>query len=482
MPIAVIATIVDRAAGLNGRRCAPITAGMADHLRPATDAAPQTFAVGEVVAALSHALDLTEGQPPGHARRSCLVALRLAEAIGLTADERTSLYYAMLLKDAGCSSSAARMAEIFAADDLELKRIAKRIDWASPKEAIGMVVREAGRNDSSLVRARRVLTALRDLARESNLSVETRCDRGARIVTMLEFPAAAADAVRYLDEHWDGRGQPYKLRGADIPVLARVACLAQTAEVFIAQDGVEAAREMVRARHGRWFDPAVADAFLALPDADALFADLAADRFASAPADGELVSADDDRIDRIAEAFASMIDAKSPFTASHSDRVAGYAGGIGRELGWRERDLRDLRRAGLLHDIGKLGVSNSILDKPGKLTAEEFGAIRRHPRDTEAILRRVPIFAPLAAAAAAHHERVDGRGYHRGLAGDGIPVMSRVLACADVYDALTARRPYREPMPSDAALALMRNDVGAAFFAEPFAALCAHVEALPLAA
>ena len=122
----------------------PITVEMTAHLRSAPEPAPQTFAVGEVVAALSHALDLTEGQPPGHAKRSCLIALRLADALMLTAAERTSLYYAMLLKDAGCSSSAARMAEIFAADDLELKRIAKRIDWARPSAAIGMVVREAG--------------------------------------------------------------------------------------------------------------------------------------------------------------------------------------------------------------------------------------------------------------------------------------------------------------------------------------------------
>jgi HD-GYP domain-containing protein (c-di-GMP phosphodiesterase class II) len=455
---------------------------MAAHLRPASDPAPQTFAVGEVVAALSHALDLTEGQPPGHAQRSCLIALRLAEALTLSADERTSLYYAMLLKDAGCSSSAARMAEIFAADDIELKRIAKRIDWASPRHAVGFVAREAGRNDSSLVRARRVLTALRDMAREGNLAVETRCDRGARIVTMLEFPAAAADAVRHLDEHWDGRGQPSRLRGEQIPILARIACLAQTADVFIAQDGLAAAREMVRARRGRWFDPAVADAFLALPDSDTLFADLAGERFAAAPADGGLVAADDGRIDRIAEAFASMIDAKSPFTASHSDRVAGYAVGIGRELGFGPAQLRDLRRAGLLHDIGKLGVSNSILDKPGRLTDAEYELVKRHPRDTEAILQHVPIFSGLAVAAGAHHERVDGRGYHRGIAGEAIPAISRVLACADVYDALTARRPYRDPMPVADALALMRGDVGTAFFAEPFAALRAHVAALPLAA
>jgi HD-GYP domain-containing protein (c-di-GMP phosphodiesterase class II) len=454
---------------------------MTPSLRLLPDAPPPTFAVGEVVAALSHALDLTEGQPPGHAKRSCLIALRLADALALTAADRSDLYYAMLLKDAGCSSSAARMAEIFAADDLELKRIAKRLDFTSPRQAIGFTMRQAGRADSSLVRARRVLSALRDMAREGNLVVETRCDRGAQIVSMLEFPDAAADAVRYLDEHWDGRGQPYKLRGDAIPILARIACLAQTADVFITHDGLDAAREMVRVRRGRWFDPEVADAFLALPDSDPLFADLTMGHDAPPPPGGP-VSADDARVDRIAEAFASMIDAKSPYTASHSDRVAVYAVGIGRALGWGERDLRDLRRAGLLHDIGKLGVSNSILDKPGKLTTAEYDTVKRHPRDTEEILRHVPIFSGLAEAAAAHHERPDGRGYHRGLRGDAIPPISRVLACADVYDALTASRPYRDPMTSADALKLMRAEVGSAFFAEPFAGLEAHVAGLAIAA
>jgi HD-GYP domain-containing protein (c-di-GMP phosphodiesterase class II) len=454
---------------------------MTASLRLLPDSPLPTFAVGEVVAALSHALDLTEGQPPGHARRSCLIALRLADALKLTDAERSSLYYAMLLKDAGCSSSSARMTEIFAADDLELKRIAKSIDFTSPRQAIGFTMREAGRGDLSLSRARRVLTALRGMASEGSLMVETRCERGADIVKMLDFPDTAADAVRYLDEHWDGRGQPYKLCGDAIPVLARIACLAQTADVFITQGGLAAAREMVRVRRGRWFDPKVADAFASLPDSDPLFADLTLGRDAPVPAGGP-VSADDARVDRIAEAFASMIDAKSPYTASHSERVAAYAVGIGRELGWGEGELRDLRRAGLLHDIGKLGVSNSILDKPGKLTAAEYDLVKRHPRDTEAILRHVPIFSGLAEAAAGHHERPDGRGYHLGLSGDAIPPISRVLACADVYDALTASRPYRDPMSSADALDLIRREVGSAFFAEPFAALDVHVASLRLAA
>jgi hypothetical protein len=141
---------------------------MTASLRLLPDPQPPTFAVGEVVAALSHALDLTEGQPPGHARRSCLIALRLADALALPEGDRASLYYAMLLKDAGCSSSSARMTEIFAADDLELKRIAKSIDFTSPRQAIAFTMREAGRGDSTLSRARRVLTALRGMAQEGS--------------------------------------------------------------------------------------------------------------------------------------------------------------------------------------------------------------------------------------------------------------------------------------------------------------------------
>jgi HD-GYP domain-containing protein (c-di-GMP phosphodiesterase class II) len=288
---------------------------------------------------------------------------------------------------------------------------------------------------------------------------------------MLEFPDAAADAVRYLDEHWDGRGQPYKLRGDAIPILARIACLAQTAEVFIAQDGPRAAREMVRVRRGRWFDPQVADAFLALPDSDVLFADLAGDRFAEAPVENALVSADDGRIDRIAEAFASMIDAKSPFTASHSERVSAYAVGIGRTLGWEERDLRDLRRAGLLHDIGKLGVSNTILDKPGKLDDDEFAAIKRHPVLTERILAHVPAFAPIALASAAHHEKLNGSGYPYNLEGPQLTPYSRALAVADVYEALTADRPYRDGMAPEQALEIMRRDAGQHLCGDTLAAL-----------
>ena len=430
--------------------------------------------LAEVIAALSHALDLTEGQPVGHAQRTCAIGMELGERLDLPGEQRRALLYALLLKDAGCSSSAARMTELFAADDLALKHAFKRVDFSSLSEVVAFAARHTAPGSPPLARAAQLLRALRGFRAEGQAIVETRCERGANVVAMLGCPPAVAEAVRALDEHWDGSGRPRGLTGDAIPLLARIACLAQVAEVFHAADGREAAREVVRARRGRWFDPEVADAFLAIRDGAGLWRRLADGEVAGLLAEAEDVpedAADEARLDLIAEAFAEVIDAKSPYTASHSEGVAAYAVAIGERLGMGAEDLRSLRRAGLLHDIGKLGVSNAILDKPGRLTPAEVEAVRRHPRHTFEILSRVSAFADIAAPAAAHHERLDGRGYHLGLAADRLGPMARALAVADVYEALTADRPYRAAMEPERALGILRADAGTAFDGACVAAL-----------
>lgn len=430
--------------------------------------ASNDVALSGVVAALSHALDLTEGQPRGHAGRTCLLGMRLARDIRLPAAQRPSLYYALLLKDAGCSSSSARMSEIFGGvDDLELKRAGKLVDFSRPSEALRFVRDHAGSGTRGVRHAREVIVAAIQFAASGGAIVEARCDRGARIVAGLGFPDAAAEAVRALDEHWDGTGRPARLEGEAIPILARIACLAQTVDVFLTAFGRTAARDMVRDRHGRWFDPDIASAFLAIRDGDAIWTDLDAANDPSAvaeaaPDNGIRVAGDDD-LDRIAAAFAEVIDAKSPYTFNHSTGVAAYAATLGHELGMPQDEIRSLRRAALLHDIGKLGVPNTILDKPGKLTDEEFATVRSHPRHTEEILSKVAAFAPIAFVAGAHHERLDGRGYHRGIGGDQLPIEARILAVADVFEAMSADRPYRAGMSIDRILGIMREDVGSAF-------------------
>jgi putative nucleotidyltransferase with HDIG domain len=435
---------------------------------------PETIPLSEVISALSSALDITEGQPEGHAVRSCLIGMRVAREIGLGAEERSHLFYALLLKDLGCSSNAARTCALFGADDLEVKRSWKTTDWSNAWEAFVHVARNAEPDASPLARARRVLSfAVAGPVGEE--LVQTRCERGADIARMLELAEPTAAAIRALDEHWDGRGKPDGLRGDAIPLLARIASLAQTTDVFHTAYGRDAALAMARERAGRWFDPQLVAA-LESTRADSAFwerlhaPDLRADVAALEPADRVLV-ADETRLDRIAEGFARVIDAKSPYTFHHSEGVAEYADGMASVLGWDAAERRELRRAALLHDIGKLGVSNRILDKPGRLTDDEMAAVRLHPEYTERILGRVTRFRELARVAGAHHERMDGKGYHRGVPAGGLPVAARLLAVADVCEALSAARPYRPALALEEVLRIMRSQVGPGLCPESFAAL-----------
>ena len=220
------------------------------------------IALSGLIGALSYALDLTEGEPPGHAARSCLIGMRVAEQLGLGAEERSDLFYALLLKDAGCSANSARMAALFAADDHEIKRTSKRVDWSRPFSAFVWSLRTVASGKGLRARAER-LRAIHDEGEVTRSLMQARCDRGAEIARMLGFSEATAEAIRALDEHWDGRGQPRGLRGTEIPLAGRILCLAQTIEVFHRARGVGPAYRLAVRRSGHWFDPALVDALSA---------------------------------------------------------------------------------------------------------------------------------------------------------------------------------------------------------------------------
>jgi putative nucleotidyltransferase with HDIG domain len=390
--------------------------------------------------------------------------MRLAEVVRLTDQERSALFYALLLKDLGCSSNAARLCSLFAADDLTLKRAHKLTDWTSRLASVGYALSHTAPNRNPIARAWYVLqlgTGERGSGREMTA---TRCERGADIAGMLGLDRATQHAIRALDEHWDGSGIPLGLKGNDIPLLGRIAGLAQTVEVFAHAFGPDAAHEIAHRRRGRWFDPELVSALQSFRDDNGFWSTIGAVDAIDQVGDWEpadrVILADDERLDGVAEAFARVVDAKSPYTARHSEGVANIAVGMARAMGLNKDDQTTLRRAGLLHDIGKLGVSNLILDKPGKLSPMEMDEMRKHPRYTREILERVTRFRAFAGIAAAHHERLDGRGYHVGLEAGDLCQLSRILAVADICEALSAERPYRAAMPEEQVLDIMGEMVG----------------------
>ncbi len=428
---------------------------MTDNVVPVT--------LAEILTSLSVALDLVEGQPQGHAVRTCLLAMRIGEQLGLSEHDRTRLYFASILKDAGCSNNAARVHKVFGGDEHLVKHDVKLVDWSDPVVSLKFALGHTEVGGSIGRKLRRMLGNLAPPAKIMDEVTMARCSRGAEIARSLGFDEDVASAVRDLDEHWDGGGSPRHKRGEEIPMLARLVGLAQTLEVFAAALGRDAALDMVRDRSGRWFDPETCEAVLSLKD-DPIWKRHAAfleEGTSLLPVPEAAQQASPADIDRVCQAFAQIVDAKSAHTGEHSSRVTDYAVTLGADFGLDRVRLLELKRAALLHDIGKLGVPNGILDKPGRLTDDEFGRIKLHPMYSFRILHRIRGFERLAEIASAHHERLDGRGYWRGLDARRLDLEMRILAAADVFDALCASRPYRDAMPVEKALAIMRQDAGA---------------------
>lgn len=419
--------------------------------------------LSEVLSALSHALDLTEGQPLGHTVRSCVIGMRIAESLDLTPSDRSSLYYALLLKDAGCSSNAARMAALFGSDDQYVKPRMKVVDWHKRMRLAAHTMRHCAVDGSMLDKARHFLAIARTEGMTRDL-IAVRCERGADIAQRLGFSDATTSAIRSLDEHWCGLGHAEGLAGEEIPLLARIAGLAQTVEAIHASGNVVTALDVVEQRRGSWFEPRLVDIVLGWRRDrawwNALRGDAAYEMVLAAEPEDVTRYVDEPGLDAIALAFAEIIDTKSPFTFRHSTSVAEYARAIAYRLNVPAGDIRRLYRAALLHDIGKLGVSSRILEKSAPLSSAERTTLQTHPVHTLSILERVSAFRDFARVAALHHEKLDGSGYPWGVRAPELDQLSRIVAVADMYEALIADRPYRGAMPHDDAMLFLRSQRG----------------------
>lgn len=422
--------------------------------------------LSEVIAALSFALDLTEGQPAGHSIRCCWIGMHIGEKLGLTQHEQWNLYYTLLLKDAGCSSNAARLYELYGGDERKIKHDFKTVDNNDVQQITKFVISHTGIGEGLITKIKRLYKLSKHGEEYATELIETRCERGADIAIRLGFNDSIADGIRYLDEHWNGQGKPYKKAGNDIPVISQIALLSQVADVFFMSGDKESSLNQVQHRAGSWFNPELVKIFHDLSNNDAFWEKLGQDDLQNEITKLEpsslAMKVTEARLDDITAAFGMIVDAKSPFTYNHSSRVALYTDAIADYFDYAEDHRAYLRRGALLHDIGKLGISNDILDKPGKLTDDEWALMHQHSLYTEEILLHLSPFTTLAKMAGAHHERLDGKGYPYGLNASDIHMDTRIITVADIFDAITAARPYRGPIPVDKSLEIMTQECGTA--------------------
>ncbi len=419
--------------------------------------------VAEVVAALSQALDLSTGQPPGHSIRCCILAMRIAKEIKLPPQAQTDLFYATLLKDAGCSTNASAMFHALQGDEIKAKRDVKTTDWTSTSwETLQYALSHVAKGKPFLARVRALVQLATNQKKHTEHVIKIRCERGAAIARLMGLTEATAQAINCLDEHWDGQGHPDGLKQTEIPIHSRIMLLVQTLEVFLTQHGADAAVQVVNKRSRKWFDPGLIQVVNALAFRGDLWKALDGEAVTkwclSLEPEQRTLIPGDQVMDNICVAFASIVDAKSPFTFNHSNGVAHAAVAIGRTLGLSRERVLFLRHAALLHDLGKLSVPNTILEKPGKLDATEWESMRLHPFYTWKVLNMVPGLEEITEVTASHHEKLDGTGYYRGLSSSQLSLEARILTVADIFDALSANRPYREGLPLETVFKIMRKD------------------------
>lgn len=435
--------------------------------------------MAEVLVPMSRALDIVEGHAVGHNIRACLIGMRLGEVAGLTESQLADLYYALLLKDAGGSSNAARVSELFGGDDHRVKQRLRYLDWHDRRQLALESWRQAVHGKTLRSRVGRFIGVARDAHPVREL-VAMRARRGADLASRIGLNEGTVNAILSIDERWNGSGYPAQARGDAIPLLARIINVAQSIEGPLKREGLEAAESLLTARRGQWFDPTLADATVELLRDDQLRA-LLVSAEASAHVIGLEPAArarrvDDDGLDAVALAFADIVDAKSRYTGGHSRRVGDIARTVGAQLGFGVDEGRSVHRAGLLHDLGMLGVSSRILDKCGKLTKAERAEIEHHSVHTMEVLRQVSVFADLAMPAALHHEKLDGSGYPFGRKDDEIGLAARVIAVAEVFVSSVENRAHRTGVTVDQALEILHAQRGLWLDEGVIDALAASVE------
>lgn len=399
--------------------------------------------LADLLGGLSLVADLGYGLVPGHAMRSCLVGVALAREVGLSEGEVAEIFYTSLLAHVGCAAFSHEMSAAFG-DELMANRAAARTNFADPRGIFATLIPETTRGLPPLTRARTaafILARGRDLGRSYCTTV---CEIAKETARRIDLPDGVQSALLHVKEAWNGTGFPQGLRGEEILAPARIARVAAEATLFDDLGGVDLAVHAVSRRAGSLLDPALVDAFVA--NAAQLLEEAAAadPREAILAVEPEPVAVrHHDALPGVAAAFGDLVDLKTPFTHGHSKEVARLAKGAAQRLGFDDQTTQRLHVAAFLHDLGRVGISDLVWEKPGPLTGPEWEQVRMHGYHTERILATSKALEPMARTAGMHHERLDGSGYHRGSRAAEIPTPARVLAAADAFQSMTEERPYR---------------------------------------
>ena len=427
-----------------------------------TDLPPIRLA--ELMATLSLATDLGMGQPLEYALSVCVLSVRLADALGLSESELREVYYLALLRHIGCTAETSRMADLFG-DELALRSDFAVVDSANTSQVIGLVmryIRMANEGASPLHLAGMMARGLATVPGLMKESFSGFCEVAQRLASRLGFDEHLQLALGQVFAHWDGRGIPAGLKGESITLATRIVTLAQDAVTFHRLDGCDAAVAVVRERKGTMYDPRIVECFC--QQASQLLADLKQEpswQMVLSLEPGPHTYLAGEQFDNACRAIADFADIKSPYTLGHSIGVAELAEKATRCCGLPESDCVTIRSAGLLHDIGRVGVSAGIWGKAGPLSEREWERVRLHPYYSERVLARPGLLEQLGALAALHHERLDGSGYYRGLKAPMLPPLARILAVADAYHAMTEPRPYRSAQPPEVAASKLQQEVRA---------------------
>jgi HD-GYP domain-containing protein (c-di-GMP phosphodiesterase class II)/DNA-binding CsgD family transcriptional regulator len=433
-------------------------------------AQPQGFVrTADVISAMSVAADLALGLPAEHSARSCYIAIATARELGLSNDEQGELYYTALLLDAGCTAWTSAFAtyilgdELAARQDLFFERNAR-----NPFEIFAWLKQHMAADATFPVRAGHIIDFMLNGRERFREGFRNTCEVANRFADRLGMPPGVQHALGYVFEQWDGKGEPNRAAGQSIPITSRIANASIFLEARQRSHGRDAAIRLAKERRGNAFDPRVVDAFLAATERSnfwpTLTSDTVMDTVRSLEPELPYRFVREEKLLDVALFAADFADLKSRYTTGHARRVAVLAEEIARHMALSEDDVASVHLAGLLHDLGLVAIPSFVLEKPAEaLAPAEREALRLHPYHAERILARVPVLGAVASIVGAHHERVDGQGYYRGLAGAHIALGARILAVADTFDELTHDGPGRQALDAGAAVTQIQAGAGSAF-------------------